>query len=565
MAGMRLKKSGNTRLIEGGRYNVNLRWNGTPSVELHEQTIDTWYVLAGGATVNTGYQVKDGERVPNTGVSVVTKPGDVFFHPSNFYHGFSQVTPDIFWLNIRWDDNYERRLTRSTWRNSASASGCRRRGRGGGRDALEPWRAGAGARQRDGSPCSRWTRPGRSCRTTGCWVTSHRWPWIAAITSACCIGRTPCPRTSAASAAPPVLEFDAKGKFVNAWGGPGTGYDWPDSEHGISVDYKDNVWIGGSAPVAPSLRKLDDDMLLKFDNKGKFLLQIGGRTVSKGNADTKTVHQSADVFVWPKTNEAFVADGYGNRRVIVFDADTGAFKRQWGAFGNAPIDVPPAARGRRRARGGATPAAAAAPRRALDTEGRVAAVRRAGARRQGVERRARLRRRPAEPPRAGVHAGREVRHAGVHQSRRSVGAVGGRRGVLARRAAAVPLRRRLRQLAHRGARSQEAAGPLSVRAAQREAGRLPGPASPGDRFEGQPLHGRGRAGRARAALRVQGALGHAAAQRAHAGATRGPPARRTGPAQRRRRRALRRARFRRRVRRAAAIRRGPARWPTRTR
>jgi mannose-6-phosphate isomerase-like protein (cupin superfamily) len=106
MAGMRLKKSGNTRLIEGGRYNVNLRWNGTPSVEVHEQTIDTWVVLAGGATVNTGYEVRDGQRVPNTGVSVVAKPGDLFFHPSNFYHGFSQVSPDIFWLNIRWDDNY---------------------------------------------------------------------------------------------------------------------------------------------------------------------------------------------------------------------------------------------------------------------------------------------------------------------------------------------------------------------------------------------------------------------------------------------------------------------------
>jgi mannose-6-phosphate isomerase-like protein (cupin superfamily) len=106
MAGMRLKKSGNTRLIEGGRYNVNLRWNGTPSTELHGQTIDTWVVLAGGATVNTGFEMKDGERVSNTGVSVVTKPGDVFFHPSNFYHGFSQVSPDVFWLNIRWDDNY---------------------------------------------------------------------------------------------------------------------------------------------------------------------------------------------------------------------------------------------------------------------------------------------------------------------------------------------------------------------------------------------------------------------------------------------------------------------------
>ncbi len=106
MAGMRLRKSGNTRLIEGGRFNVNLRWNGTPSVEMHQQTIDTWYVLAGGATINTGYEVKDGERVPNTGVSFPAKPGDVFFHPSSFYHGFSQVSPDIFWLNIRWDDNY---------------------------------------------------------------------------------------------------------------------------------------------------------------------------------------------------------------------------------------------------------------------------------------------------------------------------------------------------------------------------------------------------------------------------------------------------------------------------
>jgi len=106
MAGMRLKKSSNTRLIEGGRYNVNLRYNGTPSVELHGQTIDTWYMLAGGATVNTGYEVKDGQRVANTGVSLVSKPGDVFFHPSAFYHGFSTVDPDIFWLNIRWDDNY---------------------------------------------------------------------------------------------------------------------------------------------------------------------------------------------------------------------------------------------------------------------------------------------------------------------------------------------------------------------------------------------------------------------------------------------------------------------------
>jgi hypothetical protein len=69
--------------------------------------------------------------------------------------------------------------------------------------------------------------------------------------------------------APPVVEFDANGKFVNAWGGPGIpGFDWPDSEQGIAIDYKNNVWIGGSAPVAPSLRKLNDDMIIKFTSQG---------------------------------------------------------------------------------------------------------------------------------------------------------------------------------------------------------------------------------------------------------------------------------------------------------
>jgi DNA-binding beta-propeller fold protein YncE len=164
-------------------------------------------------------------------------------------------------------------------------------------------------------------------------------------------------------AAPPVLEFDADGHFVNAWGGAAEGYDWPDNEHGISVDYKDNVWIGGSGFTAtPALRV--DDMLLKFTNRGKFLMQIGSRSQSSGNADTRNLNRSADTFVYAKTNEAFVADGYGNRRVIVFDADTGAFKRLWGAFGNAPDSEPPAgaAGGGGRGRGQQAP-----PK--LDTEG----------------------------------------------------------------------------------------------------------------------------------------------------------------------------------------------------
>jgi DNA-binding beta-propeller fold protein YncE len=149
------------------------------------------------------------------------------------------------------------------------------------------------------------------------------------------------PEAQRAQAAPPLLEFDADGTFLRAWGGPGQGFDWPDSEHGVFVDHKDNVWIGGSSPTSTSLTKRSDDMLLKFTKDGKFLLQIGGPDRSGGNADTKSVNKPADAFVFPKTNELYVADGYGNRRVLVLDPDTGAFKRMWGAFGNAPVDAPP--------------------------------------------------------------------------------------------------------------------------------------------------------------------------------------------------------------------------------
>jgi len=152
-----------------------------------------------------------------------------------------------------------------------------------------------------------------------------------------------------ARAAPPVLEFDAAGTFVQGWGGPDDRYDWPDIEHGIFVDYQDRVWIGGINPIAgaPGSQR-EDDMLLQFTRTGKFVRQIGGRDRSGGNNDTKNLKRPADVFVHRKTHEAFVADGYGNRRVIVLDADTGAFKRMWGAFGNPPVDAPPLAPGVRR-------------------------------------------------------------------------------------------------------------------------------------------------------------------------------------------------------------------------
>jgi DNA-binding beta-propeller fold protein YncE len=134
-------------------------------------------------------------------------------------------------------------------------------------------------------------------------------------------------------AAPPVIEFDEQGNFVQAWGGPGQGYDWPEVEHGIYADPKGNVWVGGNGPT--------DHHLVKFTKQGRFLMQLGKKGASKGNADTANVKGAADTFVHTPTNELFVADGYGNRRVIVFDADTGAFKRMWGAFGNKPVDEVP--------------------------------------------------------------------------------------------------------------------------------------------------------------------------------------------------------------------------------
>jgi DNA-binding beta-propeller fold protein YncE len=145
------------------------------------------------------------------------------------------------------------------------------------------------------------------------------------------------PEAQRASAAPPVLEFDTSGKLISSWGGPADGYDWPEREHGIFVDAKNFVWISGNGGwPKPSGAGSGDDMVLKFTPAGKLVLQIGKRGASKGNSDTANVHQPADVFVHAPSNELFVADGYGNQRVAVFDADSGAFKRMWGAFGNTP-------------------------------------------------------------------------------------------------------------------------------------------------------------------------------------------------------------------------------------
>ena len=173
------------------------------------------------------------------------------------------------------------------------------------------------------------------------------------------------------TAAPPVVEFDANGKFLQAWGGEGAGFDWPDNEHNVFVDYKDNVWISGSGSTSSPAGPRSDDMILKFTNDGKFIKQLGGRTTSHGSKDPMSVNKPGDLYVSPKTNELYVADGYGNRRLIVYDGDTLAFKRMWGAFGKPPEDD--ATSGGPGSSGGPTvgrvQGAEAAGPRILDTEG----------------------------------------------------------------------------------------------------------------------------------------------------------------------------------------------------
>jgi DNA-binding beta-propeller fold protein YncE len=139
------------------------------------------------------------------------------------------------------------------------------------------------------------------------------------------------PPAACCAGAPPVLEFDRDGNLLGHWGGPGPGYDWPQANHGITIDHKGNVWIGGNDPR--------DAQVLKFTRDGKFLLQVGHPGRNTGSHDLENFWRAAKVFVDPKMNEAYVADGYGNKRVVVIDADTGKFKRYWGAYGNKPDDA----------------------------------------------------------------------------------------------------------------------------------------------------------------------------------------------------------------------------------
>jgi DNA-binding beta-propeller fold protein YncE len=150
----------------------------------------------------------------------------------------------------------------------------------------------------------------------------------------CCIG------------APPIMVYSPAGDLVAHWGGPGTGYDWPQSNHGISLDDKDNVWIGGNGQ--------DDAHILKFTREGTFIAQYGtagahqtvppsspgGRPSMMGDStSTENFGRVAKISFDFAASEAYISDGYLNKRVAVLDMDTGAMKRFWGAYGNEPDDT----------------------------------------------------------------------------------------------------------------------------------------------------------------------------------------------------------------------------------
>jgi len=181
----------------------------------------------------------------------------------------------------------------------------------------------------------------------GVWVDDRDHVWIVHRGSATLANNEKGLELKAAdccAGAPPVLEFDAQGNLLGHWGGPGAGYDWPESNHGIFVDHLGQVWIGGNGA--------SDSHIVKFTRDGKFLAQYGkpnarasGKTAQGEPAFTRDSHDPnsfgrvAKLFVDPTANEVYVADGYLNRRVAVLDAASGTLKRYWGAYGNKPDDT----------------------------------------------------------------------------------------------------------------------------------------------------------------------------------------------------------------------------------
>src|SRR5262245_14474170 len=139
------------------------------------------------------------------------------------------------------------------------------------------------------------------------------------------------PSADCCTSAPPVLEFDQEGTLVHSWGGPGQGYEWPESNHGITVHSKGVIWIGGNGA--------NDGQSRKFTKDGKVVKQFGSAYAGAGSNDLWAFNKVAKIFLDEPSNEAYIADGYGNKRVAVIDMESGKIKRYWGAYSNKPDDT----------------------------------------------------------------------------------------------------------------------------------------------------------------------------------------------------------------------------------
>ena len=286
------------------------------------------------------------------------------------------------------------------------------------------------------------------------------------------------PETRCCQAAPPVLHFAADGSLLHSWGGPGAGYDWPNSEHGIHIDKEGNVWLAGNGK--------DDHQLLKFSRDGKFLQQIGKAGATGGSNSKTELGRPAHMVTDEAAGELYVADGYLNRRIVVFDLNTGAYKRHWGAYGmKEPNDdkLPPY-----------TPAAIGALSKSFANP--VHCVRLSGDGLLYVCDRANNR---IQVFQEGRHLCEGVpgRAADAAERRRlGPGTVGGQRPALHLRC------RRGQHENH--ARSPERREARELRSPRPHGGRIQVGAQHGDRFPRQPLYHRGRHGQARTKVQARG-------------------------------------------------------------
>src|SRR6266550_8575972 len=309
----------------------------------HDSTAETYVVISGSGTLITGGTIVNGRRSPAdsevtttlngpscNGTMVgyssrVINVGDVIVIPEGVPHGFTAIPDHVTYLSVRPD---LKKVLKKGYVNPALAGKQQTRAVGTvGTRSLPAFEVD---RNWPKVP-ARWKLGDVSSFSVD--AQDHIWALHRP--------RTLVKPEDVPKRAPAVIVFDTAGNYIKSWGGEGAGYEWPQREHGINLDSKGFVWItGNNCPTngIANLKHVADDQILKFTQDGKFVMQIGHSNQSKGNADTTNVHRAADVQYNARTNELFVADGYGNHRVIVFDADTGKFKRMWGAFGNKPVD-----------------------------------------------------------------------------------------------------------------------------------------------------------------------------------------------------------------------------------